>query len=104
MAAYLFVQIRVLHQEGWVNYRARVGPLAARFGGQYLVRGAGKLDVLEGSHDGSSLVVFEFPAMQAIHDFWSSAEYAEVKTLRQGAAELDVWAVPGVESFPSAVT
>ena len=73
-----------------------VGPLATRFGGRYLVRGA-KLEVLEGSHDGRSLVVFEFPSMQAIHDFWASPEYLELKSMREGAANLDVWAVPGVE-------
>ncbi len=96
MPAYLFVQIRVSHPDVWSDYRSRVGPLAARFGARYFVRGA-KVEVLEGSHDGRSLVVFEFPSIQAIHDFWSSADYLELKKLREGAAELDAWAVPGVE-------
>ncbi|WP_428485695.1 DUF1330 domain-containing protein [Rhodopila sp.] len=95
MPAYLLVQIKITREEGWPEYRAAVGPLAQRFGGRYVVRGA-KLEVLEGSHDGRSLVVFEFPSMEAIHSFWDSPEYAEVKKLREGSAELDVWAVPGV--------
>ena len=35
--------------------------------------------------------------MEAIHSFWHSAEYAEVKKLREGSGELDVWAVPGFD-------
>jgi uncharacterized protein (DUF1330 family) len=57
-------------------------------------------EVLEGSLEGRSLVVFEFQSMEAMHSFWDSPEYAEVKKLRQGSAELDVWAVPGVEVVP----
>ena len=95
MAAYLFLQIRVTEPEAWSAYRDQAGPLALRFGGHYIVRGA-QVEALEGSYGGQSLVVFEFPSMQAIHDFWASAEYLELKKLREGAAELDAWAVPGV--------
>ena len=95
MAAYILVHIKITSGRNWPEYRAAVGPLAERFGGRYLVRGA-DVEVLEGSHDGRRLVVFEFPSMDAIHGFWGSPEYAELKTSREGSAELDVWAVPGV--------
>ena len=94
MAAYLVVQIRITREQGWPEYRAAVAPLAERFGGRYLVRGP-DVHVLEGSYDGRRLVIFQFPSMEAIHDFWNSPEYAEVKKLREGSGELDVWAVPG---------
>ena len=96
MPAYMITQIAITRREGWSLYRDAVGPLAQRFGGLYRVAGAAKVQVLEGSHDGRSLVVFEFPSIEAIQSFWNSAEYAEVKKLREGLAELDVWAVPGV--------
>jgi hypothetical protein len=32
--------------------------------------------------------------MQAIRNFWSSTQYKSVKLLREGAAKIDVWAVP----------
>jgi uncharacterized protein (DUF1330 family) len=102
VSAYLIVQINITREQRWPEYRAAVGPLARKFGGRYIVAGAVKIDVLEGSHDGRSLVVFEFPSMQAIHDFWNSAEYGEVKKLREGSAVLDVWAVPGVPAASSA--
>ena len=54
--------------------------------------------MLEGTHDGRGLVLFEFPSMDAIRSFWNSSDYAEVKKLRHGSSELDVWAVPGVEN------
>ncbi len=94
MAAYLFVQIRMTSGKGWPEYRAAVDPLAEKFGGRYIVRGA-DIEVLEGAHDGRRLVVFEFPSMESLHAFWRSPDYLAAKKLREGAAELDVWAVPG---------
>jgi uncharacterized protein (DUF1330 family) len=32
---------------------------------------------------------------RALHAFWHSPQYVAAKKLREGAAELDVWAVPG---------
>ncbi len=95
MAAYLIVQIKITREQGWPAYRAAVGPLAQQFGGRHIVRGA-EVEVLEGSYDGRRLVIFEFPSTEAIRAFWRSPEYAEVKKLREGLAELDAWAVPGV--------
>jgi uncharacterized protein (DUF1330 family) len=94
-AAYMIVQIEITREEGWPAYRQRVAELFAEHGGRYLVRG-GPVEVLEGSYDGRRLVVFEFPSLEAIRSVWNSPEYAEVKKLREGAGELDVWAVPGV--------
>lgn len=94
MAAYLFVQVRVIEPDGWAVYRRAVGPLAERFGGRWRVRGA-TVEVLEGSHDGRSLVVLEFPSMQAIRAFWASPEYGELRKVRAKTAQMDAWAVPG---------
>lgn len=96
MPAYLLARIRVTDPVAWGAYRFQVGPLATRFGGHYIVRGA-RLELLEGADDDRSLVVFEFPSLQAIHHFWASPEYVELKKLREGAAEFSAWAVPGVE-------
>lgn len=97
MPAYMMVQIRVVTPgRGLSDYRDAVGPLSQQFGGRYLVAGRAKVEVLEGAHDGRSLVIIEFPSLEAIHSFWDSPAYAEVKKLREGLAELDVWAVPGL--------
>ena len=103
MPAYMIVQIR-LHADRatLAPYRDAVGSLSEQFGGRYLVAGGAKVETLEGTHDGRSLVIFEFPSMDALHSFWDSPQYAEVKKLREGLADLDIWAVPGLE--PSALT
>lgn len=95
MAAYFIVQSTINDEQRYQEYRNAVVPLIERFGGKFVVRG-GKVEALEGSHDGRRMVVFEFPSMDAIHAFWNSPEYVPVKKIRQGAATLDIWAVPGV--------
>lgn len=95
MAAYFIVQSTISDEQQYQKYREAVVPLIAQFGGKFVVRG-GKVEVLEGQHDGRRMVVFEFPSMDAIHAFWNSPEYVPVKAIRQAAATLDIWAVPGV--------
>ena len=96
MPAYLLIQIQFLaDRKAFAPYRDAVGPLAEKFGGRYLVAGGAKVEPLEGTHDGRSLVILEFPSMGALQNFWNSPNYAELRTLREGQADLDVWAVPG---------
>ena len=95
MPAYLISQGAVKDPERMRAYRAAVVPLIAKFEGRYIVR-RGEVQVLEGHHDGRSVTIHEFPSIEAIHAFWDSAEYASIKDLRLGAADLDLWAVEGV--------
>ena len=95
MPAYLISQGAVKDPERMQAYRAAVVPLIAKFHGRYIVR-RGEVQVLEGHHDGRSVTIHEFPSIEAIHAFWDSAEYASIKDLRLGAADLDLWAVEGV--------
>ena len=95
MTAYLIVQSTINDEAQYQKYRDAVIPLIARHGGEFVVKGA-KVEVLEGHHDGRRMVMFKFPSMEAIHAFWTSEEYATVKKIRDGAAKLDIWAVPGV--------
>jgi uncharacterized protein (DUF1330 family) len=94
VAALLIIQATVLEREAYKKYQAAVQPLIASFGGKLKGSGVG-LQVLEGSHDGRRLVVFEFASMAEISEFWNSSAYTKVKKIREGAAKIDVWAVPG---------
>jgi uncharacterized protein (DUF1330 family) len=96
MAAYFLVRIHVSDPDAFARYRAAVPAVIAAYGGRYLVRG-GDVEVLEGGYDGSRVIVLEFPDMDAARRFWNSPEYAQVRKLREGAAELQVWAVPGYQ-------
>jgi uncharacterized protein (DUF1330 family) len=93
VSALLIIQASVLRKEAYKEYRAAVRPLIESRGGKLRATGV-ELEVLEGTHDGRRLVVFEFPSMDAIRRFWHSPEYEKVKTLRKDAASIDVWAVP----------
>ena len=93
MSALLIIQASVLKKDGYKAYQAAVTPLMAACGARLKATGVG-LEVLEGAHDGRRLIVFEFPSVEKIKEFWNSPEYAKVKQLREGAARIDVWAVP----------
>ena len=94
MPALMIIQATVSNRDQYKKYQAAVQPLVGSHGGRLKASGLG-LEVLEGTHDGRRLIVFEFDSMDAIRQFWSSKEYAAVKPLRYGAAKIDVWAVPG---------
>lgn len=93
MAALLIIQATVLHKENYRKYQCAVQPLVQSCGGRLRATGA-QLQVLEGSPPGRRLVVFEFPSLHALEAFWRSPQYAAIKPLREGAAQIDVWAVP----------
>jgi len=97
LAAFIIIQATVSRdsrqRERYRDYQAQVQPLIAAHGGRLRATG-GNLEVLEGTHDGRRLVVFEFPSMEALHRFWHSPQYAALKALRADAAQVDAWAVP----------
>ena len=95
MPAYMIVQARISDRARFINdYGGPAAALIERFGGRYLVRAPGGV-VLEGDDwaEGCSVVVSEWPDLAAIRRFWDSPEYADVKKLRDGLAEVRVMAV-----------
>jgi uncharacterized protein (DUF1330 family) len=89
--AYLIVVGSINDPHEWAVYRAVVLPLIQRFGGIPLTGGGGA-ELLEGAKN--TIVIFEFPSMTELHAFWESPEYAPIKELRRGVADLNIWAVP----------
>lgn len=94
MTAYMLVQGLINDEEQYGKYRQAVMPLIERFGGMH-VRG-GRVELLEGRQDERRTALFEFPSIEAVRAFWNSPEYGPVKELRCGAAELEIWAIPGL--------
>ncbi|MCP8940223.1 DUF1330 domain-containing protein [Alsobacter sp. SYSU M60028] len=95
MPAYMVVQSSVNDPQQYAKYVEAVVPLITKAGGRFIVRRP-EVVVLEGTHDGRRLVIFEFPSLDHIKKFWNSPEYAPVKKIREDAAVLDIWAVEGV--------
>lgn len=90
--ALMIIQATVTDKDRYKAYQEGVLPVIEAFGGRFKASGVG-LQVLEGAHDGRRLVIFEFPSVERIREFWASPQYAKVRPLREGAANIDVWAV-----------
>ena len=81
MPAYLIANITVTDPKRYPEYREKVPPVIAQYGGRFLVRG-GALHPVEGDLGVDRLVVIEFPDMDAARRFYYSPEYAPLLKLR----------------------
>ena len=96
MAAYMIVTAAIHDRETFITgYGAAAADLIGKFGGEYLIRGPGA-ELLEGEFgDGAGVVVSKWPDRAAAKAFWNSPEYAEVKKLREGLADVQVLLIDG---------
>lgn len=94
MAGYLIANIDVTDAKGFDEYRQKVSPLIAQYGGRYLVRG-GEWKALEGSLPVKRLVVLEFATRAAAQRFYDSPEYKPLLALRIKSTKSDVLLVEG---------
>jgi len=91
MAAYMVVAAQIADRDAFIaGYGAAAAALVARFGGRYVLRGAGALGLEGDFGDGTSMVISEWPDKAAALAFWNSPDYAEVRKLRDGIAECQV--------------
>jgi uncharacterized protein (DUF1330 family) len=97
MPAYIVVEVEVEDPVRYEDYKKMVPPSLAAFGGRFLVRG-GKVEKLEGDWEPKRLVIAEFPSVEQAKAWWSSAEYAEAKALRQATAKTQMIVVEGFDS------
>lgn len=96
MPAWFVITAHVHDRETFTQvYSPAAAKLAAEMGGTYIVRGRGG-QVLEGpGADGAGAIVIEWPDRTAALKFWNSPEYAEIKKLRKGLADISVTLVEG---------
>ncbi len=89
MPGYLIANIDVKDPAKFEEYRQKVAPVIAKFGGRYLVRG-GEVRPLEGNLGLHRLVVLEFPTLEVAQRFYDSAEYRPLLELRSASTRSDV--------------
>ena len=82
---YVIAQINVTDPAAYPDYVAKVGPVVARFGGEFLVRG-GRHEVYEGDAPGERVVIVRFPSYEKALEWYHSEDYAEAKALRMAAS------------------
>jgi uncharacterized protein (DUF1330 family) len=81
MKAYVIAAETVNDAATFDLYRKEVPATLVPFGGQFVVRG-GNLTVLEGEWPHPRLVIIEFPSRAAAEDWYKSAEYRKIISLR----------------------
>jgi uncharacterized protein (DUF1330 family) len=91
---YLIANLDITNPAGFEEYRTKVTPLIAKFGGRYLVRG-GDVKTLEGNLPIHRLVVLEFPSVEAAQRFYDSPEYQPLLKIRLASTKSDLVLVPG---------
>ncbi len=99
---YLLVVGQVLDLSKMADYSATLPPIYKAHHGSYLgMGGPGRgVECLGGAWTGRSLVLAKFPELASISAFWRSPEYTKAKTLRVGAGNFEVFAVPGRAAPP----
>ncbi len=91
MAAYMVIAAKIHDREAFKSgYGQAAAALVAQHGGEYVVLAPGA-DLLEGTLEGyTSIAISKWPDKATAQAFWDSAEYAEVKKLRDGLADVQV--------------
>ena len=91
MAAYLIVEHIITDAAKFEEYRTKVGPMIARYGGRYLTKG-GSHRFPEGGHwKPERVVIIEFPDMANLDAWYNSGEYRPLFALRkQSTSEQDM--------------
>ena len=91
MPAYLIAEHIVTDAARFDEYRTKVGPMMAKYGGRYLTKpGSHKLP--EGGHwSPQRVVIIEFPDEQALDAWYRSPEYQPLIALRKSCtSDLDM--------------
>jgi uncharacterized protein (DUF1330 family) len=94
MSAYLIALTEVTDPAGMDEYRRRVGPVLARYGGRVIA--AGPPEVLEGELTPHIAAIIEFPDLEVARTWYQSAEYREPKALRHRSARAVATFVEGL--------
>jgi uncharacterized protein (DUF1330 family) len=94
MAAYLIADLDVTDPARMDEYRKAVAPVLQQFGAR-LLAGRGRFEVLEGSWNPKSALIFEFPSYERLKEWYDSAACRERKALRQRATRSNIVIVDG---------
>jgi uncharacterized protein (DUF1330 family) len=98
MAAYLIANYRITNPDAYAAYPPAVAPTLAPFGGELLVADFDS-EVVEGEAYPVSIVL-RFPSRQAARDWYNSAEYQAVSSLRTDNTEGQLVFVDAFSSSP----
>jgi len=83
MPAYLIAEHIITDEAKFHEYRTKVEPMMAKYGGRYLTKGAAH-KLPEGGHwKPERVVIIEFPDMNSLDAWYKSPEYQPLIALRK---------------------
>lgn len=91
MPAYYIAEHIITDAAKFEEYRTKVGPMIARYGGRYLTKG-GSHKMPEGGHwKPGRVVIIEFPDMDSLVAWYEAPEYRPLFALRkESTSDLDM--------------
>ncbi len=93
MAAYIIADVEITNPAQYEEYRTWSSAAISAHRVKILVRG-GRTERLEGREPGR-IVVLAFPSFEAARDFYNSPEYGRARSVREGAAIMNMLIVEG---------
>jgi uncharacterized protein (DUF1330 family) len=91
---YIISRVDITNPDAYARYATAATKVIADHGGKPLARG-GRSEALEGKARARN-VVLEFESYDAAHRYFHSEQYQTARTLRDGAAEIEMVLVEGV--------
>lgn len=92
---YWIGRVDVRDPEAYKAYVTANGPVFAKFGARFLVRG-GQMQTVEGQSRQRNVVI-EFPSYEMALVCWHSPEYQEVMKLRTPVSTADILVIEGYD-------
>ena len=86
MAAYLIAEHKITDADKFEEYRSKVAPMIAHYGGRYLTLGGSHKILEQGYWQPDRVVIIEFPDMASLEAWYGSPGYQPLIKLRQEAA------------------
>lgn len=97
MPAYMVITAEISDAEQFKKYALAVAGLVAEYGGEYIVRATPPLS-LEGDWPAAEkLVISKWANKRQALAFWNSPQYAKIRKLRLGTANVRVTLFEGVD-------
>ena len=93
---YVYAEVDITDPEQYEKYRELAPASIASFGGKYLIR-RGRPETLEGDRDPELVVMLEFESRERAKEWYNSTRYQHAKSVRQGAAKVELILLSGYE-------
>ena len=91
---YWIARVNISDSEAFKEYASKAKLAIEKHGGKYVVRG-GKFYILEGKHNFERNVVVEFESVEKAQECFTSKEYQEAKSYRDGKADFNAIVIEG---------